>query len=300
MKNGNNSTSAIRDKNYAFYTGIALNFLFIVIEVLAGLYTDSLSLLTDAAFNLTNVASITLSLLAYRLMKVKLNDTYTYGYQKTTILVALFNAVVLLVSIGAIIYETLHRFRNPEPLPGETIAIVAAIGIAINTISALLFWRNRERDINVKSAFTHLTSDALVSFAVVAGGITMYYKNWYFIDAVLSILIAVIIIISTWRLLKNSVRLSLYGIPHHVDINAVKAIINDTRGVINVHHIHIWGLSTSMNALTAHIVVEDGMETTNIEKVKETIKLGLKHANIHHATLEFEPMSNICKDDLTE
>lgn len=145
MKNGNNSTSAIRDKNYAFYTGIALNFLFIVIEVLAGLYTDSLSLLTDAAFNLTNVASITLSLLAYRLMKVKLNDTYTYGYQKTTILVALFNAVVLLVSIGAIIYETLHRFRNPEPLPGQTIAIVAAIGIAINTISALLFWRNRER-----------------------------------------------------------------------------------------------------------------------------------------------------------
>jgi len=199
----------------------------------------------------------------------------------------------------AIIYETVDRFRSPELLPGKTIAIIAGIGIVVNTLSALLFLRNKERDINVKSALTHLTSDALISFAVVAGGITMHYTHWYYIDTLLSILIAIIIIIGIWRLLKNSINLSLYGVPHNVDINDVKAILNNVKGGINVHYIHVWGISTSMNALTAHIVVDDTTDTTGIEKIKDTIKLELKNANIPSATLEFEPMNNICKDELS-
>src|SRR4051812_45360423 len=144
--------------NSAFIIGIALNFLFVVIEVIAGLYIHSLSLLSDAGHNLADVGALALSLLAFRLLKVKSSENYTYGYRKTSILVALFNAVVLLVSIGAILYEAAHRFFNPEPLPGTTIAIIAGIGIVINFVTALMFQRDKHKDINIKSAYLHLMS----------------------------------------------------------------------------------------------------------------------------------------------
>src|SRR5436190_18433073 len=142
--------------NTAFIIGISLNFLFVVIEVIFGLSVHSLSLLSDAGHNLADVASLALSLLAFRLLKVKASEQYTYGYSKTTILAALFNAVILLVSIGAIGYEAMHRFFNPEPLPGKTIAIVAGIGIVINGLTAFMFFREKEKDLNIKSAYLHL------------------------------------------------------------------------------------------------------------------------------------------------
>lgn len=286
--------------NRAFYIGIGLNFLFVIIEVITGLYIHSLSLLSDAGHNLADVASLALSLLAFRLINVKPNDKYTYGYRKTSILVALFNAVVLLVSIGAIGYEALHRFINPEPLPGNTIAIVAGIGILINTITALMFLRDKEKDINIKSAYLHLMSDALVSVALVVGGIIIHYTNWYWIDPLLGAIVAVVILFSTWGLLRSSLRLSLDGVPDNVDINNIKAILKNAQSVINVHHIHVWGLSTTMNALTAHVVVSDTTDITVIEAIKHSLKHELEHANIHHATLEFERMSDICVDDEDE
>lgn len=288
---------AITNLNRAFYIGIALNFLFVLIEVIVGLNIHSLSLLSDAGHNLADVASLALSLLAYKLVKVKPNEIYTYGYRKSTILVALFNAVVLLVSIGAITYEAIHRFLNPEPLPGFTIAVVAGTGIVINTVTALMFLRDKDKDINVKSAYLHLLSDALVSVALVAGGILIYYTNWYWVDPVLSLIVVVVILISTWQLLRSSLRLSLDAVPENVDMEKIRSGILNISGVKDIHHIHVWGVSTTLNALTAHIVVDENAKMDELEKIKKTVKHELEHLNIHHSTLEFEQASSKCEED---
>src|SRR6478672_1984382 len=182
---GHNHTHqlSVSDVNNALVIGITLNFLFVVIEVVIGLLIHSLSLLSDAGHNLADVGALALSLLAYRLLKVKPNEHYTYGYRKTSILVALFNSVVLLVSIGAILFEAMHRLFHPEPLPGSTIAIVASIGIIINAATAILFFKDKDKDLNIKSAYLHLLSDALVSFALVIGGIAIYYTHLFWIDS---------------------------------------------------------------------------------------------------------------------
>lgn len=290
-------TQILTNLNKAFYIGIGLNFLFVIIEVITGLYIHSLSLLSDAGHNLADVGSLALSLLAYRLTKVKPNEKYTYGYRKTTILVALFNAVVLLVSIGAIGYESIHRFLQPEPLPGFTISIVAGIGIIINAVTALMFFRDKDKDINVKSAYLHLLSDAIVSVALVAGGIIIYYSGWYWIDPLLGIVVAIVILLGTLSLLRSSLRLSLDGVPGNVDMNKIKAGILKVKGVKDIHHIHVWGLSTTTNALTAHIVVNENSRIQDLEDLKKVIKHELEHLNVHHVTLEFEKPMAECKED---
>jgi cobalt-zinc-cadmium efflux system protein len=258
--------------NTAFIVGITLNFLFVIIEVIVGLFIHSLSLLSDAGHNLADVGALALSLLAFRLLKVKSNENYTYGYRKTSILVALFNAMVLLVSIGAIVYEAAHRFLNPEPIPGTTIAWVAGIGIIINTVTALMFLRNKEKDLNQKSAYLHLMSDAVVSLGLVIGGIIIFYTNWFWIDSVLSIVIAVVILLSTWRLLKDSLRLSLDGVPKNIQVDDIKATAIKVTGVIDLHHIHIWAISTTENALTAHLVLQQDTTTEQEQKIKHKLK----------------------------
>ena len=278
----------------AFIIGISLNFLFVVIEVIAGLHIHSLSLLSDAGHNLADVAALSLSLLAFRLLKVKSNENYTYGYRKTSILVALFNAMVLLVSIGAIAYEAAHRFLNPEPIPGTTIAWIAGIGIIINTVTALMFLRDRKKDLNIKSAYLHLMSDAVVSLGLVIGGIIIYYTNWFWIDPVLSIVIALVILFSTWNLLKQSLRLSIDGVPHEMNLKQVKEAASKVTGVKEIHHIHLWGMSTTENALTAHIVIDEINSLANAETIKHELKHQLEHLNIQHITLEVE--SRNCDD----
>ncbi|WP_431215193.1 cation diffusion facilitator family transporter [Puia sp. P3] len=187
----------LKDVNQAFVIGIVLNFLFVIIEASVGLYIHSLSLLSDAGHNLADVASLAMSLIAIRLLKVRPTEKYTYGYKKTTILVALLNAAILLLSLGAIGYEALHRLMSPEPLPGKTISIVAAIGIAINAVTALLFLKGKDKDLNIRSAFLHLLSDAIVSAALVIGGIIIFYTHLYWIDSVLSLLVAIVILFSS-------------------------------------------------------------------------------------------------------
>ena len=287
---------AVENINQAFIIGISLNFLFVIIEVIAGLWIHSLSLLSDAGHNLADVAALALSLLAFRLIRVKPNEQFTYGYSKTTILVALFNAVVLLVSIGAIAYEAAHRFLNPEPLPGKVIAAIAAIGIVINATTALFFFREKEKDLNIKSAYLHLLSDAIVSLGLVIGGIIIYYTNYYWIDSALSIIIALVILFSTWSLLKKSLRLSLDAVPANLNIEKVKGEVEKIDGVKNVHHIHVWAISTTRNALTAHVVVDNALSLADIEKIKYRVKHTLLHLNIQHATLEVEPETENCEN----
>jgi len=281
--------------NTAFIIGIILNLAFVLIEAIVGIAIHSMSLLSDAGHNLADVASLGLSLFAFRMMKAKSNTIYTYGYKKTTVLVALLNGGILLVSIGAILYESVHRLILPEPLPGKTISIVAAIGILINTITALLFFRNKESDLNIKGAFLHLMSDAVVSAALVIGGIIIIYTKWYWIDPLLGIVVAVVIVFSTWNLLRDSLRLSLDAVPLGIDLRAVKSAIEKISGVQDFHHIHIWALSTTENALTGHVVLKKGIGIEDQEKIKGDIKHKLLHLNIQHVTLETETESLACE-----
>jgi cobalt-zinc-cadmium efflux system protein len=280
--------------NRAFIIGISLNFLFVLVEVIAGLKIHSLSLLSDAGHNLADVGALALSLLAYRLLKVKPNEKYTYGYRKTSILAALFNAVILLVSIGAIVYEAIHRLLNPEPIPGNVIAVIAAVGILVNAFTAILFLKDKDRDINIKSAYLHLMSDALVSAGLVTGGIIIHYTAWFWLDAAFSIVIAVIIVTGTWSLLKDSLRLSLDGVPPDIDLQKVKETALKVKGVLDIHHLHIWAISTTQNALTAHLVVDDSSTMPQMEDIKKILKHELEHQHISHVTLETETKSTDC------
>ena len=277
-----------QNMNTAFVLGIILNLAFVVIEVVAGINHNSMALLSDAGHNLADVGALALSLFAYRMLKVKYSEKYTYGYRKTSILVALFNAMVLLISIGAISYEAAHRFLNPEPIEGKIIAIVAAIGIFINTATALMFLRDRKKDLNIKSAYLHLISDALVSLALVIGGIIIHYTNFYWIDAALSIIVAITILFSTWNLLKQSLRLSLDGVPAEMNLQQIKDTAKKINGVKEIHHIHLWGMSTTENALTAHVVIDEKNSLSDAEKIKQELKHELEHLNIQHITLEIE------------
>src|SRR5450432_1450714 len=287
----------LKHVNTAFIVGIILNLAFVIIEAVTGLIIHSLSLLSDAGHNLADVASLGLSLFAFRMMKVKSNTTYTYGYKKTTVLVALLNGGILLVSIGAILYESIHRLILPEPLPGKTISIVAAIGIIINTVTALLFFRDKENDLNIKGAFLHLMSDAVVSAALVVGGIIIFYTKWYWIDPLMGILVAVVIVFSTWRLLRDSLRLSLDAVPQGIDLRAVETAIEKIEGVRDFHYIHIWALSTTENALTGHVVLKREIGMEEQEKIKKNIKHELLHLKIQHATLETETETLSCEPE---
>lgn len=287
----------LKNVNLPFYIGIVLNFLFVIIEASVGFFIHSLSLLSDAGHNLTDVISLALSLLAFRLAEVKPNENFTYGYRKTTILAALFNGIVLLISVGAIGYEAIHHLFNPPQIPGFTIAWVAGAGIVVNGVTAFMFLKNKEEDLNIKAAYLHLLSDALVSLALVVGGIIIYYKKWFWIDPVFSLIIAAVIIKSTWSLLKSSLRLSLDAVPENVDIKKIEKNISAIDGVENIHHIHAWALSTKINALTAHILVKKNLSMQKVDELKREIKHELEHLNIHHSTLEFEQGMKDCADE---
>jgi cobalt-zinc-cadmium efflux system protein len=284
----------------AFTIGIAFNFAFVLVEAIVGFYINSLSLLSDAAHNLADVGTLALSLLAFRLLKVKPNDQFTYGYRKTSILVALFNSVVLLVSIGGIAFEAIHKTLVPssEPLSGSTIAIVAAVGIVINGVTALLFFKEKDKDINIKSAYLHLLSDALVSAGIVVGGVIIYYTNWFWIDNVLSLLIAAVILIGTWKLLKASLRLSLDGVPADIHVDEIKSSAMKIKGVVDIHHIHIWAISSTENAMTAHLVLTGGIPHEEELRIKQDLKHAWEHKNIQHVTLETEWENELCKAEV--
>ena len=283
--------------NKAFIVGIVLNHAYVLVQIVVGLSINSLSLLSDAGHNFLDVAGLALAMLAFKLTGSKATEKYTYGYRKASILISLLNAVVLLISIGAIAYEAAFRFKYPQPLPGITIAVIAAIGIVINGVSAFMFFRDKDSDINVKSAFLHLLSDALVSLGLVAGGIIIYYTKLYWIDPLLSIIICLVIIFSTWRLLRDSLRLSLDGVPDNVNVEKIKAAALATKGVLNIHHIHIWAISTTRNALTAHLVLDNLISMEQAQQVKKELVHSFEHLNIHHVTLETERMEDYLKEE---
>ena len=278
--------------NKAFIIGIVLNLAFVVIEFAAGFWFDSLALLSDAGHNLSDVVSLVLALLAFRLAKVKANERYTYGYKKGTILVSLLNAVILLVAVGAIVIESIHKLNNPAVVPGGAIAWVAGVGVLINAFTAFLFMKDKEKDLNVKGAYLHMAADALVSVGVLVAGIVISRTGWYIIDPIIGLIVAVVILISTWNLLHDSLRLTLDGVPTSIDSQKVVKAIRALPGVDDVHHIHIWAISTTENALTAHIVLK---QPEGMQEVKHLIRHRLEDFGIGHATLEFEVPGEHCE-----
>lgn len=289
-----NHLAVLTNVNSAFVVGIVLNLLFVFIEAVVGFSIHSLSLLSDAGHNLADVGSLGLSLLAFRLLKVKASNKFTYGYRKTTILAALFNALILLITIGAIGYEAFQRFSNPPALPGKTIAIVAGIGIVVNFLTAVLFLKNKENDLNVKSAYLHMVADALVSAGIMIGGVIIFYTHLYWIDPVISIIIVVVILLSTWRLLKESLALALDAVPKDIDIEQIKNKAETIPGIKDLHHIHVWAMSTSENAMTGHMVIDKNKDSEEIVAIKNELKHALQHMNIQHITLETEFTTDDC------
>jgi cobalt-zinc-cadmium efflux system protein len=274
--------------------GIVLNLAFVAIEFGAGFFSGSLALLSDAGHNLSDVASLALALLAFRLFKFKPTLQYTYGYRKASILISLLNAVILLLVVIGIGYESVQRFISPQPVKDMTIIIVAAAGILINAASALLFFRNKESDLNLKGAYLHLMVDALVSLGVVAGGIVIHFTDWLWIDPLISIVIMVVIVLSTWNLLQDSLRLALDAVPRNIDVESIRQTALKLPGIKDMHHIHIWAISTSDNALTAHVVVDDDKSQDEVARIKDKLRHELEHFGIRHATIETE--SNSCGD----
>jgi cobalt-zinc-cadmium efflux system protein len=279
----------------AFWVGIILNSAFVVLEFIAGFYYNSLALLSDAGHNLSDVASLGLSLLAFRLSKSKATERFTYGYHKSTILASLVNAVILLIAVGSIGWEAIQRFLHPVATQGGVIAIVAGIGIVINSVSAFFFFRNKDKELNVKAAYLHLAVDALVSAGVVLAGILISYTGIKWIDPLISLVIMAVVIYSTWSLLTESLRLSLDAVPENIDTEKIKEQMLKTEGVKDIHHIHIWAISTTRNAMTAHLILENDLTEKQIANLKSNLKHELEHSNIQHATFETE--SQNCHDE---
>jgi cobalt-zinc-cadmium efflux system protein len=285
----------VQNVRKAFVWGIALNITFTVVEAIVGYLSGSLAVLADAGHNLADTASLVIALLALRLALAKPTPKYTYGYKKATILAALANAVILLVAIAGIVYEAIERISSPVEINGKVVMLTAGIGIFINGFTAMLFFKSKDDDLNVKGAYLHLMADALVSIGVVISGGIIMLSGFYWIDSVVSILVAVVIFISTWVLLKQTLRISMDGVPHNIDFAEVTDEIAKVEGVKSVHHLHIWALSTTQTALTAHIVLKNEISLGDIPKIKDEIRHEALEFGINHCTLETEREGDKCE-----
>lgn len=270
----------------AFAVGVTLNSAFVVVEVVYGLLAHSLALVADAGHNLSDVLGLLLAWGATLLAKRSPTARHTYGMRRSSVLAALFNAIFLLVSVGAIGWEALRRLVSPAPVSAPTVIWVALLGIAVNGATALMFMSGRKGDLNIRGAFTHMAADALVSAGVVAAGVVILFTDWSWLDPVVSLALVAVIIMGTWGLLRDSVNLSLDAVPANIDPEAVQAWLLALPGVKGAHHLHIWGLSTTECALTVHIIPDEGRAG---HELLHAINHGLSEKfEIGHATIQFE------------
>lgn len=272
--------------NLAFGLAIGLNLVFTIIQAIYAFFANSMSLLSDAAHNFGDVFGLVLAWGASWLLTLPARKRYSYGFKRTTILAALTNALILVASSAIITLESIYKLAHLSPVNGYIIIIIAAIGIFINGGTALLFMKGAHDDLNIKGAFLHLLSDALISFGVVVGGILIIFTGWNWIDPIVGLLIVLIILWGTWGLLRDSVRLILDAIPHHIDEQGVEQFLKNISGVQAVHDLHIWGLSTKEIALTAHLVMPDRiLSDEDYKKINITLK---QEYRIDHVTLQVE------------
>jgi cobalt-zinc-cadmium efflux system protein len=270
----------------AFAVGIALNLVYVVLEAAFGFISGSLALIADAGHNLSDVAGLSLAWGAAWLSRRRPTKRRTYGYRRTTILASLANAVLLLVAVGAISLEAARRLLDPQPVESGTILWVAAVGVVVNTGTALLFMSGRKGDLNIRGAFLHMAADAGVTVGVIVGALLIGWTGWLWVDPAVSLLIAAVILVGTWGLLRDSVNLSLDAVPEGIDPREVEACLAGQPGVAEVHDLHIWAMSTTETALTAHLVrpgtgTDDGLLERSRRELRDRF-------GIEHATLQIE------------
>ena len=289
--------SADAVKGRAFLFGIVLNTLFVIGEFAAGFLFQSMGLLADAGHNLGDVSGLLISLAAFLLARKRYCQNYTYGFRKSTIWASLLNAAILLVAVGVIMTECIRKFLSPAEVGGWPIIITAGIGVVINGLTAFLFLREKEHDLNVKGAYLHMLADTLVSVGVVLSGVLILWTGWNIVDPLIGLVIAVVILFSTWGLLKESVRLAMDGVPEGIQVDVIREHLQEDPNVKAIHHLHIWPISTTENALTAHVVLNDlqQLDATGVRLHEELAEHG-----ISHATLEFESPAAHCPDKQKE
>ena len=287
-----------RFMNYdrAFAFGVALNIGFVIVEAAYGIMAGSLALLADAGHNLSDVLGLLLAWGANYLVRRKPTGRRTYGWRKSSILAALINAVILLFALGGIAWEAIRRLGAPVPVAGKTIIFVALAGVVINTVTALLFFSGRKSDLNIRGAFLHMAADAGVSAGVVIAGAAILFTGTLWIDPAISLFITGIILLGTWRLLRDAFDMAMDAVPRGIDPEAVRAYLSSLSGVNGVHDVHIWAMSTRETALTAHLIKPDPKDDDAlIEKASKELH---DQFGIDHITLQWEriPSTNQCGD----
>lgn len=280
----------------AFALGIGLNIVFVVVEIVYGLLANSSALLADAGHNASDVLGLAFAWTAAWLATLRPRGKYTYGLRKTTILVSILNALLLFGAVVAIGWDAVGKLQNPQPVGGKQVMIVAGIGVVINSLTALLFIRGQKEDLNIRGAFLHMAADAGVSLGVVLAGLLISLTGKTWIDPVVSFVIIAVILWGTWRLFSDSVNLALDAVPKNIDIEKVRLYIKSKNGVQNLHDLHVWAISTTQVALTAHLVMPGGNDDDFISKLQEDLK---KKFNIGHTTfqIENENLQQVCDTD---
>ena len=279
--------------NTAFKLGIALNVGFVIVEGIFGFIYDSMGLLSDAGHNLSDVFALILSMVAFKLMTKKPDERHTYGYRKFSIQASLLNALLLFAAVGMILVESIDKLIHPSAVDGDAIAWVAGAGVIVNGVTTWLFLKDKEKDLNVKGAFLHMLADTLVSVGVVVAGIVIHYTGWNFIDPVIGIGIALMIGWSTWGLLAESFKLSIDSVPESIDMKDLEQDIQAVEGVRSIHHLHVWALSTTENAMTVHAVIES---PEILDSVIARIRNVASNSGIAHSTIEAETEQSGCHE----
>lgn len=276
-----------------FLIAIALNLLFVIAEFALGFRYDSAGLLADAGHNLGDVGGLVISLAAFFMLKKKADQTFTYGFKKATVLAAFANSLLLTAAVGLIVWECVEKFRSGAAVNGLAVMGTAAAGIAVNGFTVLLLSKGQKRDINIKGAYLHMLADTLVSIGVVVSGALILWTGAAWIDPVIGLVIAGIICWSGAGLFRESLHLILDGVPESVDLPHLSAKLHEIENVAGIHHLHVWAISTTENALTAHIKLKD---FARMEDTRSHLKEFLHHQGISHATLEFESASYPCPE----
>lgn len=272
--------------NRAFALAIGLNTIFVAIEFTYGFIANSTALMADAGHNLSDVLGLVLAWGAAMLARTATTERYTYGLRSSSILAAVLNALLLMLACGAIGWEALQRLANPAPVEGMTVSVVAAIGVAVNGLSAWLFMAGSKDDLNIRGAYQHMAADAAISLGVVVSGLIIMASGWTWLDPAASLVIVLLILMSTWGLLRESMQLVLGAVPPNVDAEKVSEFLRGQPGVTDVHDLHIWAMSTTENALTVHLVMPGSYPG---DRAFDAITAGLKeNFALHHCTLQME------------
>ncbi len=280
----------------AFAIGIALNVAFVIVEVVYGLIANSSALLADAGHNASDVLGLVFAWTAAWMATIKPKGKYTYGLRKSTILASILNALLLFGAVGIITWNAIEKLKDPEPVFGTQIMIVAGIGVVINTITALLFIKGQKNDLNIKGAFLHMAADAAVSAGVVIAGLLINLTGKLWIDPLTSFVIIIVIILGTWRLLTDSIDLALDAVPKNIDLQKVRTFLLNKKGVNDIHDLHIWALSTSQVALTAHLYIpkDNGNNDSFINNLQKELE---REFGINHVTIQIEKEEWDCAND---